>query len=60
LGFFSIGLEDDKELRIDNQYYLRNNKINVDYDVLTDIFLKTKEVLNNLNSRLEKEIKTLI
>lgn len=58
-GFSKI-LEGDKELRIDNQYYLKNKSVDIDYDLLTGIFLKTKEVLNNLNSNIIEGIRKLI
>ncbi len=39
-------LEKDKELRIDNQYYLKNKKVFINYEELNNIFLKTKELIN--------------
>jgi len=48
-GFSKI-LEEDKELRIDNQYYLKNKKVKVDHDGLTNLYLETKNILEKLTS----------
>ena len=58
-GFTEI-LEKDKELRIDNQYYLKNREVEIDYDKLTEFLLKTKKVLNSLNYDLIKRIRSLL
>ncbi len=54
---FTATLEKDKELRIENQYYLKNTKVEIDYDELTNFLLKTKEVLNNLDYDLINKIR---
>lgn len=41
-------LERDKELRIDNQYYLKNKKIDFSYDEILEFVLEIKNTLNNL------------
>jgi len=42
-------LEKDKNLRIENQYYLRNNKIEFSYDSLLNFMLEIKDTLNILS-----------
>ena len=41
-------LEKDKKLRIDNQYYLKNIKISIDYSELANFILKIKSIINSL------------
>ena len=41
-------LEDDKQLRIDNQYYLKNRDVPINYDELFAFFLKIKDVQTKL------------
>jgi len=57
-------LEYDKELRIDNQYYLKNRKVIVNYDNLRDLILKMKEITNTISNEkideIRKKIKKLI
>ena len=43
---FSRVLEDDKEIRIDNQYYLKNKKVNVDIKKLRDFIFIIKHKIN--------------
>ena len=43
LGFSKV-LEGDKQLRIDNQYYLKNKEVRIDYDELTQLILRMKDV----------------
>ncbi len=43
-------LENDKELRIDNQYYLRNRRVTVDFNKLRDFILTIKERVNSLSN----------
>lgn len=45
---FSKELEQDKELRIDNQYYLKNKEVKIEYDKLLTQILKIKEKINNI------------
>ncbi|MEK6873259.1 MAG: hypothetical protein AABW91_00260 [Nanoarchaeota archaeon] len=49
-------LEKDKELRIDNQYYLKNRPVNINFEELSEFILSIKETLNNLD---EDKIKYL-
>jgi len=43
-------LEDDKELRIDNQYYLKNKHVNIDFEKLSGFMISIKRYLG-LNSK---------
>ncbi|MBW2981887.1 hypothetical protein KY343_03335 [Candidatus Woesearchaeota archaeon] len=45
---FSNALEKDKQLRIDNQYYLKNRDVPVDYDELLEFVLKIKDINEKL------------
>ena len=53
-------LEKDKELRIDNQYYLKNKPVNIDFDNLSDFLLSIKNSLNMLDNNKIEEIRTKI
>ncbi|MDP4039308.1 MAG: hypothetical protein Q8P57_01900 [Candidatus Pacearchaeota archaeon] len=57
---FAKTLEEDKELRIDNQYYLKNRKVKIDNDALTEFLLRTKEILNRLNYDMINKIRGLL
>jgi len=50
-------LEKDKELRIDNQYYLKNKKVDFSYDFLFEFTLEIKEILMSLTEGRIKEIR---
>ncbi len=56
-------LEKDKELRIDNQYYLKNKPVNIDFEKLSDFLVSVKETLNGLDKDkiddIRKKIKEL-
>jgi len=41
-------LEEDKQLRIDNQYYLKNKKVELDLDKLIEFILSIKNTINIL------------
>ena len=41
-------LKANKELRIENQYYLRNKIVEINRDELTEFFLEIKEVVGKL------------
>lgn len=53
-GFLKKGttrkLEVDKELRIDNQYYLKNKKVNINFDELRNFVLEIKETIETLTN----------
>ena len=46
--YVSKVLERDKKLRIDNQYYLKNRKVTVDYNNLRDFVLELKELVMSI------------
>ena len=41
-------LEEDKELRIDNQYYLKNKSVKIDFEKLSEFLLSIKNSLEKL------------
>jgi len=55
---FSIILEDDKELRIDNQYYLKNRPVNFDSRILAELLLKVRTILDKITSSQIKKIRS--
>ena len=54
----------DKNLRIDNQYYLKNIAVSIDYTKLFDFILNLKEKVNSINfkdiERIRKKITELM
>ena len=38
-------LEKDKELRIDNQYYLKNKEVDINFDELSEFLLKVNRAI---------------
>jgi len=54
-------LEEDKELRIDNQYYLKNKFVDIDFEKLSDFLILIKKVLYELDDdrimKLREKIK---
>lgn len=50
-------LEDDKELRIDNQYYLKNKNVPLDFTKITEFILTIKNIINTLTYDKIKEIR---
>lgn len=57
---FSKILDEDKELRIDNQYYLKNKPVNFDSKKLSDTLLKIRNVLDTITDADIKRIRKLI
>lgn len=53
-------LEDDKQLRIDNQYYLKNKEVPVDYDKIIDFVLTLKNIGNKLTSEDIEKVRKII
>lgn len=53
-------LEKDKELRIDNQYYLKNRAVDIDFEMLSDFLLSIKESLNKLEDNKINNIRKKI
>ena len=46
---FADKLESDKELRIDNQYYLKNKPVDINPENLSEFIVSIKETLNHLD-----------
>ncbi len=59
VDFYKL-LKKDKELRIDNQYYLKNKKVEIDFEELTTFLLKTKDILIKLSLDKIKEVREKI
>jgi len=57
---FSKILEDDKELRIDNQYYLKNKPVDFNPNVVSGQLLKIRRLLDNLTKEQIRHIRSLI
>ena len=53
-------LNEDKELRIDNQYYLKNRPVNFDSKQLSEIILNIKKIHDNITDEQIKKIRNLI
>jgi len=53
-------LENDKELRIENQYYLKNKKVKIDFDKLRDFLLLVKDKISTLTFNEIEEIRNKI
>lgn len=57
-------LEDDKELRIDNQYYLKNIAININLIELREFILKIKDKINSITldeiNKIRDELKKIL
>jgi len=53
-------LEKDKELRIDNQYYLKNKPVNTDFEQLSGFLLSIKKSLDSLDDEKIKELREKI
>ena len=62
-GFTKV-LERDKELRIDNQYYLKNRKVELDFEELRDFVLTIKNKINSITTeeiaQIRKDLDNLI
>ena len=50
-------LETDKELRIDNQYYLKNKPVNIDFNKISEFIISIKETLDNLSKEKIEELR---
>lgn len=53
-------LEDDKELRIDNQYYLKNKLVDINFEKLSDFLISIKNSLNKLDGEKIEELREKI
>ena len=58
-GTFEI-LEDAKQLRIDNQYYIKNKPVDVNFEKLSEFMVSIKQSLDNLDENKIKEIRSKI
>jgi len=63
-GIFSKGtakiLEKDKELRIDNQYYLKNKSVDIDFEKLSDFIISMRNSLDNIHDKEIEKIRSEI
>ena len=57
---FSSILEKDKELRIDNQYYLKNRPVEIDSAKLSILLLNVRKVLDSITNEQTESIRKLI
>lgn len=55
-GYSKI-LEDDKQLRIDNQYYLKNRDVPIDYSNLVEFVLKMKDISSKLTAEKIEDVR---
>jgi uncharacterized protein (UPF0332 family) len=53
-------LEKDKELRIDNQYYLKNKSVNIDFDKLAEFLLSIRKSLDQIDAKKIGELRKKI
>lgn len=53
-------IEQDKELRIDNQYYLKNKKVNIDIGGLSEFLINIRKSLDKLSKEKVIEIREKI
>jgi len=53
-------IEEDKDLRIDNQYYLKNRLVKIDFEELSNFLLSIKKSLNDLDSNKIKNLREKI
>lgn len=56
----SYELEEDKELRIDNQYYLKNKSVKIDFDDLSEFLLSIRGALNALSNEKIRNVRKAI
>lgn len=61
-GGYKTVLENDKQLRIDNQYYLKNRDVPIDYDNLVEFVFSIKNIAMKLTKsdieRIRESIRT--
>jgi len=53
-------LEDDKLIRIDNQYYLKNRKVVIDMESLRNFVLEMKRRTDNLTNEEIRKIRSIV
>lgn len=54
---YSDQLKKDKKLRIDNQYYLKNRDVHLNYDKLVEFVLKIKDLNDKITREKIEEIR---
>lgn len=57
---FAAVLEEDKQLRIDNQYYLKNRPVNFDPKKLSELLLNIRKILDTITAERIEQIRRLI
>ncbi len=57
---YYLKLEKDKKLRIDNQYYLKNIYVKIDFQELVDFVLSIKNIINSLTLERINKIREII
>ena len=50
----------DKDIRIENQYYLKNKDVEVDYDSLAEFVLKIKDIILKLDDEKINRIRDMV
>jgi len=58
-GTYKI-LEEDKELRIDNQYYLKNKLVEIDFEKLSSFLISIRNSLEKLDNKETSRIRRFI
>lgn len=56
----SKSLEKDKEIRIDNQYYLKNLPVDINFGKLSEFIVSIRDSLNNLDNNKIEELRRKI
>ena len=51
-------LDKDKDLRIDNQYYLKDKPVKIDFEKISGFLLMVREVLDRLDIKKIKDLRT--
>jgi len=57
---FSKILEKDKELRIENQYYLKNIKVNLDVKSISKLMIHVREIIDSVKGDEADDLKKLL
>jgi len=57
---FTEKLDEDKTLRVDNQYYLKNKDVPINYDALLEFILKTQDVADKLTKQDIEKIRKML
>ena len=53
-------LEDDKELRIDNQYYLKNKSVKINFEELSEFLISIRKSLEKLDDKNIRKIREML